>query len=98
MSAAYIIDGYNLIRFPVVTGDMTDIGVHLRGLRLVHLTSRELAAILARRLRRKSARERPPEEAEGKPAALSAAEVDDWVRRFGFGPRAAGGSPGGAGP
>ncbi len=82
----------------IVTSDFTDIGHRLHGLRVKHLTSREFADLVNRRVGRPGKGKRPErgEDADGdagKPKNLSRDEVDAWTREFGFGEEPGKGSP-----
>ena len=71
----------------VVTSDFSDIAHRIHGLRVKHLTSQEFAALLTQRLGPKGRIEKTPAPGgeEPKPEKLSATEVDEWRKAFGFG-------------
>jgi len=70
----------------VVTSDFKDIASNLRGLRLTHLTARDFAEQVKKRLGRAApgSSQRAADDA-GKPGSPSPDEVEAWTREFGFG-------------
>ena len=64
----------------VVTSDFHDIGRRLHGLPIRHVTSREFAGWLPKSTNEQTKRSSESE----KPKDLSADEVQDWLRDFGF--------------
>jgi predicted RNA-binding protein with PIN domain len=76
-------------RIEVVTSDLQDIGIRLRGLECRHWTSEAFAAHLAERLRPRGLQAGAGE----KPRRTEPSEVDDWLRAFGMHPDE---EPGGA--
>lgn len=68
----------------VVTSDFADIAHQIAHLRLRHLTSRDFAEILEARLRKVRRPARKEDAAEKPDSRLSATDVADWAREFGF--------------
>lgn len=76
----------------VVTSDFTDIARYLHGLRLEHMTSRDFADLVRRRLAPRGEKRRPGDDSrDAKPETLSPGEVDAWTHEFGFGDDSRGG-------
>jgi predicted RNA-binding protein with PIN domain len=67
----------------VVTSDLADIGNRVRGLRLEHWTSAEFAAFVEARARR-DADARAGRADREKPARVSPADAEGWLREFGL--------------